>query len=388
MPDRVRTIAYLDNSSDFSGGQKSLLALLSRLDRKKYRPIAIIDKQATRFREELAKIDVECIQIDYANESGVFEKAMVPFVIARLWRTLRRAKCQLIHANTFKVGFLAAILRKALGAPVIFRSRLGIVVNSHGWIDKVIYQHVDLVLANSHYVKSTYAQRFNDDQKVEVVYNPLFPRYDLNSEEVEKLRKRFFQEPRFVFGTIGRIEPFKRQQEIVDAAVLLAARRKDFRVLIIGDVPVAGGDAYKGQLTRKIEAHGLQEFFTFTGFVTSIFEMTSLLNCVLLCTEGEPLSRGIFESQYLGVPVIASDSGGNSELIRHGETGYLYKLGNPADLADKMELIMNAGSQIEYITTNAFKFVSDTFRPENTNKLEEAIYDRILNRFYPKVLNQ
>jgi len=378
MSDIAKRIFYLDNSSDFSGGQKSLLALLSRLDRERFKAIAIVDRRAFRFKEELRKIGIECIEINYAN-IRFLEILLMPFVTLRLWYLVRNQKCDLIHANTFKVGLISAILRKVIRQPVIFRSRLGIVINSHGLIDRIIYQNCDLILANSHYVKKTYLQRFGKDSNVEVVYNPLFADYSLDIGLVEDLRQKYFEGSGcFYFGTIGRIEPFKRQREIVEAVKILAKWRSDFKVLFIGSIPLSGGGAYKEELIRTIEDLGLESYFRFTGFLAPIFEATSLLNCVLLCTKGEPLSRGIFESQYLKVPVIASDSGGNPELIKHGETGLLYELGNPSDLAEKMLQIMDSRATRERIISNSHSFVQAAFQPQATVKLEEAVYQRLL----------
>ncbi|HEX7015581.1 MAG TPA: glycosyltransferase [Cyclobacteriaceae bacterium] len=380
MPDSAIKIFYLDNSADFSGGQKSLLALLSRLDKRNFKPVVVVDRKAVRFKEELKKIGVEFVEINYGN-TRFLEIFLVPFVTLKLGYLVLRHDCDLIHANTFKVGLIAAILRKVIRQPVIFRSRLGIIVNCHGFIDRVIYRNCDLILANSHYVKKTYFQRFGNDDKVKVVYNPLFAAYDLNNSLVEDLRQKYFAESGcFYFGAIGRIEPFKRLGEIVEAVRILADKRDHFKVLFIGNVPVSGGNAYKEELIRAIKTYNLEHHFVFTGFLAPIFEATSLLNCVLLCTEGEPLSRGIFESQYLKVPVIASDSGGNPELIRHGETGLLYELGNPADLADKMIKIMDSGETRERIVSNAYSFVKDAFQPEVTIKLEESTYLQLLGR--------
>jgi glycosyltransferase involved in cell wall biosynthesis len=379
MADTQLKIFYLDNSTDFSGGQKSLLALLSRLDKENFKPVAIVDRKALRFKEELKKIGIEFVEINYGNTKGM-EVFLMPFVVLRLWYLVRTHNCDLIHANTFKVGLIAALLRKVIRQRVIFRSRLGIIVNSHGFIDRIIYQNCDLILANSHYVKSTYFQRFGNDDKAVVVYNPLFTDYSLDTGLVEDLRQKYFAEREcFYFGAIGRIEPFKRLHEIVEAVKILAGKREHFKVLFIGNVPVSGGSEYKEELVAAIKASGLERYFVFTGFLAPIFEATSLLNCVLLCTEGEPLSRGIFESQYLKVPVIASDSGGNPELIQHGETGLLYELGNPSDLADKMMQIMDSDATRERLISNAYTFVKRTFQPEATVKLEEATYRRLLS---------
>jgi glycosyltransferase involved in cell wall biosynthesis len=110
----------------------------------------------------------------------------------------------------------------------------------------------------------------------------------------------------------------------------------------------------------------------------NINEATSLLNCVVLCTEGEPLSRGIFESQFLKIPVIASDSGGNLELIEDCKTGLLYELNNPASLSSKMNELLDSPQLRSDIISNAYNFVVETFDPAKTVRQEEQVYKGIL----------
>lgn len=372
-------ILYLDSSIDFSGGQKSLLALLSRLDRAKFHPIVAVDKKAEKMKSALKMINIEFIPINYCN-SKYFAFLLLPFVAMRLFFLIHRADCRILHCNTFKVGLICSLISGFIPPHVVFRSRLGIVVNSHGFVDKIIYQRCDLILANSNYVRNTFLERFGDNGKVRVVYNPLFGDYSLDGVAVEKLKRRYFSEGSlFYFGCIGRIEEFKRQHEIVEAVRILSRGRTDFKVLFLGNLSLSGGQKYKENLEGLIEKYRLGSFFEFTGFIGNIYEATSLLNCVLLCTEGEPLSRGVFESQFLRTPVIASNSGGNLELIEHEKTGLLYELRNPEDLANKMERIMDSPDLRKSISSEGHSFVLTVFSPEETIQKEEQIYIRLVD---------
>lgn len=376
----VKRIFYLDHSTDFSGGQKSLLALLSRLNRSLFYPIVIIDKKAATLESELKKINVKFIKINYFNLKRL-DKLLFPLLALRLFILIRKEKCSLLHCNTFKVGLICSVLSIVIKTPVIFRSRLGILVNSHGFVDKIIYQFSDLILANSFYVKRTFFERFGDDKKIEVVYNPLFLDYTLNEAILKTLRAKYFSDSSlFYFGVIGRIEPFKRQHEIVEAVSHLSKQKQNFKIVFLGSPPVTGGAEYKNYLVKLITEFKLEKFFDFAGFVMDINEATSLLDCVILCTEGEPLSRGIFESQFLKIPVIASNSGGNLELIEDGKTGLLYELNNPHHLATKMNQILESPKLKSQMVLNGYAFVSETFNPSKTVEQEERIYLKVLEK--------
>lgn len=373
-----KKIFYLDHSTDFSGGQKSLLALLTRLDLSIFDPLVIIDEKASTLAGELQKIKINFIKINYLND-GLKGRFLFPVVALRLYFLIKKKKCDLLHCNTFKVGFLCALLSFILSVPIIFRSRLGIVVNSHGIVDRIIYNFSTVILANSHYVKQTYFERFNKSEKIKVVYNPLFLDYSLKEGAINDLKLKYFRDPScFYFGSIGRIESFKRQHEIVEAVRILSRKREDFKVIFFGKASEIDGMEYERHLKSLIASYHLEKFFLFAGFVMDINEATSLLDCVVLCTEGEPLSRGIFESQFLKVPVIASDSGGNPELIQDYKTGLLYEINNPESLSGKMQEIIEDSTLREKIVANAYEFVFETFDPAKTVRQEENVYRKLL----------
>lgn len=369
---------YLDHSNDFSGGQKSLLITLKLLDRERFNPIVIIDRRANKMAQELASIDIVPIRINYFNKRMI-EYFLVVIPIILIWWNMRTKKCSLLHCNTFKTGFMGSIISLFVNTPLVFRARLGIIHLSHGLIDKIIFKRSDLILANSLYVKETFEQRFGTSQKVIVVYNPLENRIELNPKPIAAIREKYFAEPSlYYFGLVGRIELFKNLHDVVEAVRILCTRQQNFRVLFIGSASKLDLDNYPQQLRSLIKKYQLGKFFEFTGFVSEIHEITSLLNCVIICSKGEALSRGIYESQALGVPVIGSNSGGNPELILHGQTGLLFDVEDPDSLASQMESLMTDPHLQSLVSENARVHVKKLFQHENTIVNEMNAYEKII----------
>lgn len=373
-------VIYLDHSNDFSGGQKSLLALLTLIDRSQIEPVVIIDIAAKKMESELKKLNIKFYKINFYNIKYL-EYALVPIVVFNLLLLIKKLKIDLLHCNTFKSGLLGSILTLFLNTPLIFRARLGILFLSHGILDKIIFTRAHLILANSHYVKQTFTERFGESNKVSVVYNPLVDEIILKKEVQSTLSKQYFNNSSvFYFGVISRVEPFKRLHDVVDAAKELVRTRINFKILFIGAKSKADGDEYFNLLQSRIKENQLQQFFEFTDYISDIHEVTSLLNCVLLCTEGEALSRGVYESQLLGVPIIASDSGGNPELIVHNETGLLFRPGDTKDLAEKMNQIMNDKTLSDKISVSAKAHVKNLFANSQTIDREISNYQSLMSK--------
>lgn len=373
MQDRL-TVIYVDHSDDFSGGQKSLLALLSKLDRTKIIPIVVIDRKAQQMATHLRGLDIEPIQINFFNIS-LLQYPLVLAVVFRLLVIVRKARPTIVHCNTFKAGLIGAICSFFTSAPMVFRARLGILLLSHGFIDRIICARSNLILANSNYVKETFNVRFGYLEKVKVIYNPLPPLRALDLDKAQIFKSKFSRDPGiFCLGVIGRIEPFKNLDLVIEAARILSRTRSDFKVLLIGADSKLEGGRYRNSLKQKIADYGLNRHFEFTGFVEQILELSSILDCVLICSEGEALSRGVYESQTLGVPVIGSNSGGNKELISHNKTGLLFDVGSAESLANQIEVIMDNPPLRKAISLAAKESVLERFSDENTVEKESREY--------------
>jgi Glycosyltransferase len=370
---RKINVLYLDHSNDYSGGQISLVSLLSLLDREKVNPLVAVDEKAIQLKEELDKISVQYVELPF-NKLSLRGLASFIRIAFQLRAIVRKHSVDIIHANTFMVGLIAAILKPWLRRPTIFRARLAIDYHGHGVVDRIITLGADLVLANSNYVKRTFEERFGQSQKIVAVYNPL------------KLDDPVFDsrpvEGKFVFVIVGRIELIKRHLDVVEAVETLARSRKDFCVKIVGAPSKLDNGKYYEQVKGAISTKGLEEYFIWTGFVRDPMRQISPVHACISCTMGEALSRTVFECQYVGIPVIASASGGNEELIRDGVTGFLFTPGDSKQLAEKMQYLMaNYDSdKVKELRVQAREQTVTLFSDENTVRREESLYRDLVSR--------
>jgi glycosyltransferase involved in cell wall biosynthesis len=129
---------------------------------------------------------------------------------------------------------------------------------------------------------------------------------------------------------VGRLEPEKNPDEFIRIVTELACRSRDLHGVIVGDA-VDTGPFAAAVRERASQTPGA---FTFVRRVPHQ-EMPHLYNAAAL-SGGCLLSTSVHESQPMvlleamacGLPVIASDVGGNSEIVENGRTGCLYALGD------------------------------------------------------------
>ena len=94
----------------------------------------------------------------------------------------------------------------------------------------------------------------------------------------------------------------------------------------------------------------------------------------------EGLSQSLLEAMALGLPVVASDAGGNSDLVRSGETGLLVPPLDPAAWAEALERLLGDGGQARRLAQAGRALVRREFTLERTAERTEAVYREALAR--------
>ena len=154
------------------------------------------------------------------------------------------------------------------------------------------------------------------------------------------------------------IMPSKGQLDAVNACLELLKRGLDIEIIFAGHVADSN---YYDFIISRVNASTRQDRFSFLPFQEDISQLYSNADIVLVCSRNESFGRVVLEAMLMGKAVIATDAGGNRELISHGVTGFLYEPGNINVLADNIELIYN-DRRIGYsVGERALKFANSEF---------------------------
>ena len=92
----------------------------------------------------------------------------------------------------------------------------------------------------------------------------------------------------------------------------------------------------------------------------------------------ENMPNTILESFVLGKPVLSSNIGSIPEIVRDGETGLLFEIGNSEDLADKIFWLVNHPKECQKMGENARKLVEEEHNKELHYKRLMTLFNRIL----------
>lgn len=158
--------------------------------------------------------------------------------------------------------------------------------------------------------------------------------------------------PRLV--CVGRLVAEKGQLLLVEACARLAARGIDFELVLAGDGPT------RSQLENLIEGFRLQHRIRITGWISSdqVREEILAARALVLPSLSEGLPVVIMEAMALRRPVLATYVAGIPELVRDGETGWLFPAASVEDLAEAMaECLRTAPEELQRMGENGYRRV-------------------------------
>ncbi len=139
----------------------------------------------------------------------------------------------------------------------------------------------------------------------------------------------------------GRLTRWKGQMLLVEALARLGRDR--IRCLFVGDDQ--GRSGYRRQLENLVKRRKLDGVVHLVGPCLDMPAAYMLADVVVSAsTDPEAFGRVMAEAQAMGKPVVAPDHGASGEVVLPGETGWLFKPGDAADLAEKLDHALSLGT--------------------------------------------
>jgi glycosyltransferase involved in cell wall biosynthesis len=191
-------------------------------------------------------------------------------------------------------------------------------------------QAMDGVIVPSEYLKRMVMGWGVDADKIHVVYNALPTRPELGISQADA-RRELAWDDRPTLLTVARLHPWKG----VDHLIAALHELPDVRLVVAGDGP---------DLVRLQSLAGaISERVTFLGQVPheQIFKLMRAADGLALYSGYEGLSHTLLESLQVGTPVLASDKGGNPEVVQHGVNGVLVPYVDIQALRDGIQTLLD-----------------------------------------------
>jgi len=320
-------------------------------------------------RRELDEARVPILQLQVPNLKS-------PRVVPSAWRLveyIRGHRIRLMHAFDYPtVLFATPAVRTASGCIALSSQR------GHRDLMSARLRRAMRVtdrMAHGIVVNSEYLLRHmvEDERvprsKIEVCPNGVDVNVFEGVRDLREMRAAECGDAGLVFGLVCALRPEK------DVPTLLAAFARvnaGTRLVIVGDGPC--GDEWIA-LADRLQ---LGERCRFVPATRDIGPWLRTMDVFVLPSTTEGLSNALMEAMASGCCVIASRAGGNPELVRDGENGFLFETGNVEGLAAQMRRAANDGALRQRLGARAKQMIAEQFSIAASASRMADIYARFL----------
>lgn len=373
-------VLYVTHESNLTGASRSLVDLLSSLDRSRVEPLVLLRKDGPLLAK-LAEIEVPYVVCPYvlcvkgsATKVPVFAKKLVNLVAARkIQRIIHDHNIDLIHNNSLlvDVGMRAA---RADELPYVCHVR-ELVNEDHGlaFIDEACVKDLMSAASCSIFISGFVADKFRSwvgDAPYKVALNAV----NVPGTRVARKKSPFSSEPYRLFLP-GRFNRGKGQLDAIKAVTELRERGVDVTLRLAGGVARDG--SYLQECSDYIEQHQTNGI-EIKSFIDDVAAEYACADAVLMCSRAEAMGRVTAEGMLSGALVIGADAGATPEIIHDRETGLLYSPGDTHDLARKIEWAIANSDEAVRIAEAGNSYAVEAFGLEGYAQKMMELYESLL----------
>ena len=329
-------IAHVVYRFDVGGLENGLVNLINHLPSDVFRHAVIALTEITDFHRRIVHDDVQFIALGKAPGHAF---KLYPRLHA-LFRELRPA---IVHSRNL-AALEAVVPAWAAGVRVRIHGEHGRDMGDldgssrkYQWVRRVYRPFVTQYIALSRDLERYLCAKVGvPPERVAQVYNGVdATRFRPGESARVPIEGCPFRDPEtWLVGTVGRLEAVKDPLNLVRAFIqalqLAPSKRARMRLLIVGD------GALYSDARAMLESAGVADLAWLPGERTDVPAILQGLDCFVMPSLAEGISNTILEAMATALPVIATDVGGNRELVDAGRTGEIVPAADPRALAARM----------------------------------------------------
>lgn len=335
-------IVHLVFRLDTGGLENALVNLINHMPQDRYRHAIVAMTEYTDFAERLEPhraVQLHALHKQLGMDLGAYD---------RLRKLLRELKPALVHSRTY--GCLDAQVAAWLaGVPARVHSEHGYDMELVGMtrVRRMAWRRAVQMLVHSYVAVSADLAEWlvreagAPQRRVQRIYNGVDTQrfHPPDGEICSAGPDGFFGAPNIVIGTVGRQEAVKNPLLLADGFIEMVKRygpaADRARLVMLGD------GSLLAQCRKRLADAGLASRVWLPGNRDDVAEIIRHVDVFVLPSRSEGTSNTILEAMASGLPVIATNVGGNSELVSAGETGMLVPSEDPGALAEAIYEYMN-----------------------------------------------
>lgn len=369
-------------------GENTLFTILG-LDKKKYHIDLVVGVELKKdILKRILNKKINLIQIRPfgARHSFLYD----PILLLKLIVLFKRGRYDIVHTHSTKSGILGRIAARIAGVPIIIH---GLHVNALEvfnskfinvttiLLEKITSKFTDAHISVSEVVSKKYLE-YGIGKKMKyftvrsgMEINKFFDaKGKVNNQQ--KRQELGLSGKCFIIGNVGRLEASKGHHFLFQAIKEILKFRKDqpIKLLVIGE----GED--KEKLIKYAKKLNIEKMVIFTGYRRDVAELMAIMNLFVFTSLREGLPRVLVQAAAVGIPSVAFNVDGISEILKDNYNGFLVEPTNFKQLVERIIKYIDNKELLRMHGKNGQNVVKDRWSVEGMVRRTDQIYSDLVEK--------
>jgi len=361
------------------GGLEKCVDLVNSLDQAEFRSSICCLRRSGDSARKLRRADVKIFEMCKRNGHDL----TLPFRLAKL---LKENNIDIIHSANWGTYLESIAGARLAGMSAHVHMEQGMEFGEYNETDtikrklrihsqRLFSPSVNKIVAVSEEIRGRFIDRIGIiPEKIVTIPNGVDTEFFKPEKKTRKCKRSELGlgETTIIMGSVGRLSRVKNYTILLEAFERVLQDRSDIHLLMVGDGPE------RRELEHKASSLDLLSHVTFLGQRNDTKDILNVMDIFILPSIFEGLSVSVLEAMSVGLPVIASNVGGNPEIIQHRKTGFLFESSNVNDLVSLITENSNGFNLRERVGMAARNRVVDSFSLRVQTKSYSRIYQDCL----------
>ena len=364
-------ILFVTFSLDVGGLENLVLELARNLDRERFASSICTLQKGGKLQQEFERSGIPVYVIEKREGMDFF----LPF---KIYRLLKQKKIDIVHTNN-------AVPWLYVGISVLFRRRIRLIHTEHSHLpvekellikaERLLSKLTFSIVADSANVAKFLSSRVNvPGRKLKTIYNGVnCKRLNININAQSKKREIGRGGSEQIVGIVGRLVLVKDHVNLLCAFKKVINEVSRVKLLIIGDGEL------KDYLVKYAHDLKITQKVKFLGNRFDVPDLLKTMDVFVISSLSEGFSIALLEAIASGIPVVATNVGGNAEIIEHGVSGLLVPPKDPNEISKMIVSLLKNKEMAKKIGERGQRKVRADFSFEKMKEKYQSVYYNSIN---------
>jgi len=373
---KINVLIVID-SLDGGGAESQVLMLASGLADQGIKVSIFALRGGGELTQQALNLNLNIIEGKFENKRDL-KSFFLGFI--KLSKVIKKQKITIVHSFLPLSNFLGSVAGKISGAKLIITSRRGLIKLNYlkkRWrlIDNISNYCSNVITVNSNAIRDEIEKKdYLHFNKITCIHNGLdIKKFNFNHSVRDEIRQSLdINESDFVWIKVANFSVIKGHADLIRAFAKIDAKYSTKLFLIGKD---NGSLEELKELVQKLK---LQNRIKFLGFQNDVPKILCAMDGYICASHTEGFSNAILEAMASQLPVIATNVGGNPEILLNGKYGLLV---NPSDMDEMHNSIINLmtnKSLQEKLKVLSYEQIREKYSKESMINNYINLYKRVL----------